>query len=123
MKFTVGLDAYEVFAIHGYFDEEHVAPQPFVVSLKVEFHSDNGVYGLEQTTDYGELQRVVDQVFLEGQQPIRLLELLGQSIIEEVKKSGDVHLIWVRIEKPNAPLPHTGGLPYIEMQWKKENQT
>lgn len=123
MKFTVGLDAYEVFAIHGYFDEEHDSPQPFVVSLKVEFHSDNGVYGLEQTTDYGELQRVVDQVFLEGQQPIRLLELLGQSIIEEVKKSGDVHLIWVRIEKPNAPLPHTGGLPYIEMQWKKENQT
>ena len=123
MKFTVGLDAYEVFAVHGYYDIEHDAPQPFIVSLKVEFCSVNGVQGLEQTTDYGELQRVVDQIFLESQQPIRLLEILGQSIIEELKKLGDIHLIWVRIEKPNAPLPHPGGLPYIEMQWVKENQT
>jgi dihydroneopterin aldolase len=123
MKFTVGLDAYEVFAIHGYYDEEHVEPQPFVVSLKVEFCSENGVNDLEQTIDYGELQRVVDHVFLEGQQPIRLLEHLGRSIIEELKQTGNIQLIWIRIEKPNAPLPHPGGLPYIEMQWKKENQT
>ena len=123
MKFTVGLDAYEVCAIHGYYDEEHVEPQPFVVSLKVEFCSDNGVHDLEQTTDYGELQRVVDHVFLKSQQPIRLLEVLGWSIIEELKQTGNIQLIWIRIEKPNAPLPHPGGLPYIEMKWEKENQT
>jgi len=25
----------------------------------------------------------------------------------------------VRIEKPNAPLPHPGGLPVIEVEWKR----
>ncbi|MDA0842914.1 MAG: dihydroneopterin aldolase [archaeon] len=122
MRTSVGLDAYEVHAIHGYFDEEHTNTQPFIVSVKVTLVDGLNVSDLGHTIDYGRFQSIVDEVFLQSQ-PIRLLELLANAIIEHLKDESHISEIWIRIEKPNAPLPHPGGLPYIEVLWQNQNQT
>lgn len=33
MQWRVGLEAYEVMAVHGWYEEEHLAPQPFVFTV------------------------------------------------------------------------------------------
>jgi dihydroneopterin aldolase len=51
--------------------------------------------------------------------PIRLLESMAIQISERIQLSDNVQRIVVRIEKPDAPLPHPGGLPYIEYTWNR----
>ncbi len=122
MRTSIGLDGYEVHAIHGYFDEEHLQTQPFIVSVKITLLGGIHVSDLVHTIDYGRIQSIVDEVFLNSQ-PIRLLELLAEEVITHLKSDPIVAEIWIRIEKPNAPLPHPGGLPYIEVLWQNQNQT
>ena len=118
MSFTVGLDDYLVQGIHGYFDEEHQKPQPFNISVRVELSITIEDGQLGSTLDYAQLQGAVDAVILDSP-PIRLLESMAIQISERIQQSNSVRRIFVRIEKPEAPLPHPGGLPYIEYTWNR----
>jgi hypothetical protein len=40
-------------------------------------------------------------------------------ISEIIQQSNNVETIFIRIEKPEAPLPHPGGLPFIEYTWNR----
>jgi dihydroneopterin aldolase/2-amino-4-hydroxy-6-hydroxymethyldihydropteridine diphosphokinase len=97
MPFRVGLDHYQVEGIHGYFEHEHSLPQPFVVSVRVDLIDEVRDEVLSSTVDYALLQKAVDAVILESK-PIRLLEKMATNI---------------------APLPHPGGLPFIEYTWNR----
>ena len=118
MPFRVGLDHYQVEGIHGYFEHEHSQPQPFVVSVRVDLFNEVRDEVLSSTVDYALLQKAVDAVILESK-PIRLLEKMATDIAEFIQSRVDVESIFVRIEKPNAPLPHPGGLPFIEYTWNR----
>jgi len=118
LTFTVGLDNYLVQGIHGYFDEEHQKPQPFNISVRVELSITIEDGQLGSTLDYAQLQGAVDAVILDSP-PIRLLESMAIQISERIQQSNSVRHIFVRIEKPEAPLPHPGGLPYIEYTWNR----
>ena len=118
MPISVGLDNYLVHGIHGFYDEEHNKPQPFNISVRVDLLStvEDGKIG--STVDYAQLQKAVDDVVL-NTPPIRLLESMAQRISEQIQNSENVETVFVRIEKPEAPLPHPGGLPYIEYTWNR----
>ena len=118
MPISVGLDDYLVHGIHGFYDEEHNKPQPFNISVRVDLFStvEDGKIG--STVDYAHLQEAVDDVVL-NTPPIRLLESMARRISEQIQSSGNVEMVFVRIEKPEAPLPHPGGLPYIEYTWNR----
>jgi len=118
LTFTVGLDDYLVQGIHGYFDEEHQNPQPFNVSVRVDLSTTIHDGQLGSTLDYAQLQGAIDAVILDSP-PIRLLESMAIKISERIQQSKSVRRILVRIEKPEAPLPHPGGLPYIEYTWNR----
>ena len=118
MTITVGLDDYLVHGTHGYFDEEHSTSQPFNISLRVDLSSTVTDGRLDTTMDYAQLQRAIDSVVLDSP-PIRLLETMAQQISEYIQQSRNVERVVVRIEKPEAPLPHPGGLPYIEYTWNR----
>jgi dihydroneopterin aldolase len=47
------------------------------------------------------------------------MEEMASRVIQHLTSNQLVALISVRIEKPNAPLPHPGGLPVIEVEWKR----
>ncbi len=118
MPISVGLDNYLVSGVHGYFDEEHLKPQPFNISIRVDLSSTIEDGELDTTLDYAHLQRAIDSVVLNSS-PIRLLESMAQQISEHIQQSKNVQRVFVRIEKPEAPLPHPGGLPYIEYTWNR----
>jgi len=118
MSITVGLDNYLVHGVHGFYDEEHLKPQPFNISIRVDLSStvEDGKIGT--TIDYAHLQQAIDAVVLNSE-PIRLLESMAQRISGQIQSSELVEKVVVRIEKPEAPLPHPGGLPYIEYTWNR----
>lgn len=118
LSISVGLDDYLVRGIHGFYDEEHNKPQPFNISVRVDLSRRVEDGQLGSTVDYAQLQEAIDEVVLHSS-PIRLLETMAQRISEQIQCSENVETVFVRIEKPEAPLPHPGGLPYIEYTWNR----
>ena len=118
MPISVGLDDYLVHGIHGFYDKEHNKPQPFNISVRVDLSSSVEDGQLGTTVDYAQLQEAIDNVVLHSS-PIRLLETMAQRISEQIQHSENIVAVFVRIEKPEAPLPHPGGLPYIEYTWNR----
>lgn len=119
MEWRIGLEAYEVMAVHGFYDDEHDAPQPFVVTLWATLSSQERIERLEDTLNYADLQAVVDEVLLNAPAPIRLMEDMAQRIIDRLSANQALASVSVRIEKPLAPLPHPGGRPVIEVRWQR----
>jgi len=119
MRLRVGLESYKVEAKHGWFDFELERGQPFLFTVWVELRATKNLEELEQTVDYGQIQEIIDKVVLGSEKPFRLLESMAQCIIEELRTKREVQKIFIRIEKPEAPLPKPVGLPYIELTWKK----
>lgn len=119
MEWRIGLEAYEVMAVHGFYDEEHESPQPFVVTLWATLVSKERIERLDDTLNYADLQTAVDRVLLNAPEPIRLMEEMAQHIIDLLSPNPALASLSVRIEKPQAPLPHPGGLPVIEVLWQR----
>ena len=119
MEWRVGLEAYEGMAIHGYYDEEHLTAQRFILSIWADLSEAGRVDALEDTLNYADIQVAVDEVMLNSPKPIRLMEEMAQRIIDRLAAHRGVASITVRIEKPQAPLPHPGGLPAIEARWQR----
>jgi len=117
VHWRVGLEGYEVMARHGYFDQEHLTEQPFVFTVWVTFDRAGPITELEDSINYADVQAAIDAVVLEAPSPIRLLEDMAQRIIERLSEPSFVSGVTVRIEKPEAPLPHPGGLPVVEAVW------
>ena len=113
MAYTIGLQGYEVHAAHGWFDHELERKQPFVVDVTVVTASASATQ-LDATVNYADLQGAVDAVLLESEQPYRLLEAMVDAILDRLMATPGVAKATVRIAKPEAPLPHPGGCPWVE---------
>lgn len=113
MAYTIGLQGYEVHAAHGWFDHELERKQPFVVDVTVVTASASATQ-LDATVNYADLQGAVDVVLLESEQPYRLLEAMVDAILDRLMATPGVAKATVRIAKPDAPLPHPGGCPWVE---------
>ena len=121
MLYSVGLEAYRVEAIHGYYEHEWQSPQPFIFDVEVSFQSAETIEGLSNTVNYADIQQSIDQVMHNAPEPIRLMETMAERVISLLQSYGEFTAIHIRIEKPNAPLPHPGGIPYIEVDWNAES--
>ncbi len=115
MGYRIGLEAYRLEAAHGWFDHELEAPQPFVVD--VEVHTEDArAEDLGQTVNYADLQRAVDEVMLDTKVQHRLMETMVDAILDRLLALEAVRLARVRIAKPDAPMPHPGGTPWVEAE-------
>lgn len=119
MQWRVGLEAYEVMAAHGWYDEEHQRPQPFIFTVWATLAGNERIEDLDETLNYADIQIAIDEVMLKGDQPIRLMEEMAQGIVDKLALHAGVASLEIRIEKPQAPLPHPGGLPAIEVRWRR----
>ena len=120
MQWRVGLEAYEVVAAHGWFEEEHEHPQPFVFTVWATLADSERIEELDETLNYADIQIAIDEVMLNAPEPIRLMEDMAQQVAGRLTAHASVATITVRIEKPQAPLPHPGGLPVIEVRWQRK---
>ena len=119
MEWSVGLEAYEVNAVHGWYDQEHHAPQPFVFTVWATLSAGERIVDLESTLNYADIQIAIDEVMLNASAPIRLMEDMAQRVIDHLSANQTVASLSIRIEKPEAPLPRPGGLPVIEVLWHR----
>jgi len=118
IMFTISLEDYTVMAKHGAYDFEHESNQPFNVTIKVEIGPNEINDELSKTVNYADLQNTIDTVLLNSE-PIRLMETMAEKMIMILKQNELIEKISIRIEKPNAPLPHEGGLAVVEAEWSK----
>jgi len=117
MTIRVALEAYTVMAKHGYYSHEHENDQPFVFSVWATLVNPVIEEKLAQTLNYADIQIAIDKVMLQSQKPILLMETMAQKVVDELCGKLHVQTLHVRIEKPEAPLPHPGGLAVVELEW------
>ena len=119
MATRVGLESYEVFAKHGFFDYEKEQSQPFIVSIWATLGSDVTDDDISQTLNYADLQEAVVSEIVNSQ-PVNLMETLCKMLVSNISQNLIVSSLSIRIEKPDAPFPHPGGLAVVEHEWTRD---
>tara|TARA_B100001996_G_scaffold209402_1_gene160676 strand:- start:552 stop:920 length:369 start_codon:yes stop_codon:yes gene_type:complete len=116
MSTIVAVEKYKIKGKHGVFDHEREKDQPFIVSVWVVLKESAKDDDIGTSVDYGFLQRVVHDVVTRGES-VHMMETLCDKIIETVSGHLNVEGVKIRIEKPQAPMPHDGGLAVVERTW------
>lgn len=119
--FKVGLEDYTVYGKHGAYQAEHAYEQPFIVSIWVELVNNQFSDELSKTINYADLQNVAHNV-IANSPPIKLMETMISKMFEEISHNKLVRKISIRIQKPEAKLPHQGGLAIVEAEWPFEQE-
>ena len=118
MVTRVGLESYEVMACHGAYDFEMEEKQPFIISIWVTLETDVVEDKLSLTLNYAELQAAVDSEVVNSK-PVKLMETLCKNLVDKLKQNKIIQSISIRMEKPDAPFPHPGGLAVVEHEWTR----
>jgi len=119
MVTRIGLETYEVLAKHGVFEYEKEKQQPFIVSIWATLANDVLEDDINQTLNYADLQSAVDKEIVSSQ-PVNLMETLCNKLVDNLSKNDLVEALSIRIEKPDAPFPHPGGLAIVEHEWTRD---
>ena len=121
MSTIVAVEGFKLKGKHGVFDFEREKDQPFVVSIWVLLKDASKDDEIETSVDYAFLQRTVHDVIARGES-VFMMETLCDKIIEIVSGHLNVAAVKIRMEKPQAPMPHNSGLAVVERTWP-EGQT
>jgi len=101
----VALHDAEFFAYHGYYPEEQLLGNRFVISIKVAFEQEERKLerdNLEQTVNYEDLYGIAEE---EMKNPRQLLETVAQAIADRIKlKFSYLIHTTVTVKKLNPPL-------------------
>jgi 7,8-dihydroneopterin aldolase/epimerase/oxygenase len=100
----ISLEGMEFFAYHGYYDEEQKIGNKYSIDLTIETDLSKAANTdkLSNTISYEELYEQVKQVML---QKHRLLEHVGQRIIERIQKTyPQIVSVKVAVSKHNPPI-------------------
>ena len=119
MVTRIGLESYEIMACHGAYDFEREKNQPFVISIWATLASDVVKDDLDLTLNYADLQSAVDSEIVNSK-PVKLMETLCRKLVNCISANELVQSISIRMEKPDAPFPHPGGLAVVEHEWTRD---
>ena len=111
---TIHLDNLEFFAHHGLHDEEAVIGTLFNVSIHVSFQRKETITSISQTINYVDVYTVVKKHML---QPVALLEMLAENILEEVYLLDNrINKINININKHHPPVKNFIGTVGVSFQ-------
>lgn len=100
--YTIHLDHLEFFAHHGLYEEERIVGNNFVVSVDVDFESDEIISSISDTIDYSLVYEIVQKRMLI---PTDLIEVVAEDIISAIcQKFPQVKQIKISIQKSNPPV-------------------
>jgi 7,8-dihydroneopterin aldolase/epimerase/oxygenase len=117
----VALQGVHFFAYHGFYPQEQVLGNKFIVDVEVEFLQQHHFADDEiaHTVNYETLYNIVEA---QMKQPRKLLETVVQAIIDELKTIYPfVETIRVGLKKLNPPLPGIVDCSFIEITYHKPN--
>ena len=116
MSTIIAVENYKLKGKHGVFDYEREKDQNFVVSIWVVLKEPASGDDLTTSVDYAFPQPTVHDIVAPGES-VYMMETLCDQIIEVVSGHLNVAGVKLRIEKPQAPMPHDGGLAVVERTW------
>ncbi|MFC3563606.1 dihydroneopterin aldolase [Pedobacter jamesrossensis] len=112
-KQTVALKDVKCFALHGYYPEEQLIGNHFVIDLTTEFTPTNFEDELSQTVNYEDLNVIILNEMKNTQ---KLLETVLKNIISKVMELYPfVEKIEVSIKKLNPPMPGQIGHSFVKL--------
>jgi len=119
----VALTEARFYAYHGYYAEEQVLGNEFMVDIRVEFDregTDTATEELARTVNYQQLYRIAQ---LEMEKPRKLLETVVEAMLHRVKTDFPfVHKIEVGITKHNPPFGGDQAKARVALWWETTRQ-
>ncbi|QXU43859.1 dihydroneopterin aldolase [Pedobacter sp. D749] len=118
-KQTVALKDVKCFALHGYYPEEQLIGNHFVVDLETEFTPQGFDDELAQTVNYEDLNHIILEEMKHTQ---KLLESVLKNIISKVIELYPfVETVKVSMKKLNPPMPGQIGYSFVKLTYKSAN--
>jgi dihydroneopterin aldolase len=118
-KQTVALKDVKCFAQHGYYPEEQLIGNHFVVDLETEFTPQGFDDELAQTVNYEDLNNIILE---EMKQTQKLLETVLKNIISKVIELYPfVDTVQVSMKKLNPPMPGQIGHSFVKLTYTSAN--
>ncbi|WP_426329723.1 dihydroneopterin aldolase [Pedobacter sp. R-06] len=118
-KQTVALKDVKCFALHGYYPEEQLIGNHFVVDLVTEFTPQGFDDELAQTVNYEDLNHVILEEMKHTQ---KILETVLKNIISKVIELYPfVDLVQVSMKKLNPPMPGQIGHSFVKLTYTSAN--
>lgn len=115
LKQTVALKDVKCFALHGYYPEEQLIGNHFIVDLVTEFCPKGFNDELNQTVNYEDLNTII---LSEMKNTQKLLETVLNHIISKVLNLYPfVETINVSIKKLNPPMPGQIGHSFVKLTY------
>ena len=109
----------QYYGYHGAYPEENRLGQRFIVDLELELDLSPAARqdDLEKTVDY---QAVYDTVKEEVEgSPVKLVETLAERIVRRLFTTFPVDAVWIRVTKPDPPIPGHYRAVGVELQRKR----
>ncbi len=114
----VALHEVKFYACHGFYPQEQILGNHFLVDAEVEFKSENIGDEIFNTVNYEKLHLILTE---EMKQPRRLLETLVQEMVDKIRLEFPfLETIKVGIKKLNPALPGEVKYSLVEITWIKE---
>ncbi|WP_316843571.1 dihydroneopterin aldolase [Pedobacter psychrodurus] len=114
-KQTVALKDVKCFALHGYYPEEQLIGNHFVVDLETEFTPRGFDDELAQTVNYEDLNNIILEEMKHTQ---KLLETVLNNIISRVIALHPfVDTVYVSMKKLNPPMPGQIGHSFVKLTY------
>lgn len=115
LKQTVALKDVKCFALHGYYPEEQLIGNHFIVDLVTEFTPKGFDDELSQTVNYEDLNSII---LSEMKNTQKLLETVLNNIISKVIDLYPfVEIINVSIKKLHPPMPGQIGHSFVKLTY------
>ncbi|QIL42122.1 dihydroneopterin aldolase [Pedobacter sp. HDW13] len=119
IKQTVALKDVKCFALHGYYPEEQLTGNHFIIDLTTEFTPVGFDDELAQTVNYEELNSIIRAEMKNTQ---KLLETVLNNIISKVIEIYPfVEKIEVSMKKLNPPMPGQIGHSFVKLSYSAAN--
>lgn len=114
-KQTVALKDIKCFALHGYYPEEQLTGNHFIIDLETEFTPQGFDDELAQTVNYEDLNTIVLNEMKNTQ---KLLETVLKNIISKVIDIYPfVQHVSVSVRKLNPPMPGQIGHSFVQLSY------
>jgi len=114
-KQTVALKDVKCFALHGFYPEEQLTGNHFIIDLETEFSPLGFDDELKQTVNYEDLNTIILEEMKNTQ---KLLETVLNNIITKVIKLYPfLETVNVSIKKLNPPMPGQIGHSFVKLSY------
>nr|WP_262916145.1 dihydroneopterin aldolase [Pedobacter montanisoli] len=114
---TVALKDVKFYAFHGFYPEEQLTGNYFIVDAEVTFEPKGDTEDLERTVNY----EVLNQILIEEMRNTqKLLETVVKNIIDKISSAyAFVDTITIGIRKINPPMPGQIGHSFVQLKYQR----